>query len=507
VWRSSGTFLYPVVLGTANPATPLRPTAFTGFDELSFWFSVSLDTEPIRIWWVLAPFMVIARDARAARPWPALLIASVIGFGFLIHSFALSDTPTLWRYGFGYMTALALVFLIEAAGRLPLIDRRGEGDGAPDPPLRLHGVAVFFVWLAVLTQFVQARTVPERRLAQLAEGAQAARSIGSHKPADPALYREAQAVLPEHARVAILLDDPYLLDYARNDIVNLDLPGFAAPAPGLPSFLGAARWRAYLASQGFRYLAYVDGESSSYLFRRRTWLYRIFTDTELFRYMGAHMIDALDAFDELTRGSHELFRKGGIHVVDLGDPATAPAPATAPGGDEPEAVRQDRFIRHLSETELHGPAWQLTSRRDVSFQRDGNGPSPVDTELPGAADLFSNKLLERVLGKLPAPPPCRWLTDRTHVRVLGTGRHQLHVDLRVDVARLSSIPSASLSIDGAPLGRATPDRDGYVRFDAAVSCTGWCDVYLVFSTISEYWAPAEAVHAIQMLGFDWTSAP
>jgi hypothetical protein len=499
VWRSNETFLYPLVLGTANPAAPLRPTAFTWFDELSFWFGVAFDTEPIRIWWVLAPFMVLARDSRASRPWPALLIASVAGFGFLIHSFALSDTPTLWRYGFGYMTALAVVFLVEATGKLPLVER---GD-RPEPPLRLPGVAVFFVWLAVLTQLVQARTGPERRLLQLVENAQAARAQGSRKAGDPALYRELQAALPAHARVGVLLDDPYLLDYARNEIVNLDLPGFAAPRPGLPSFLGADRWRSYLASQGIRYLAFVDGESSSYLFRRRAWLTRIFTDTELFRFMGAHTIDALDSFTELARSSHELFGKGGIHVIDLGA-ATPPALAAH---DDPEAVRQDRFIRRLSEAELHNAAWQLTSRRGVSFQRDGNGPSPVEIQLPDTVDLFSNRLLERVFGKLPEPPPCRWLTDRTHVRVLGSGRHRLRVQLRVDVARLSSSPSATLSLDGQPLGRTTPDRDGYLGFDRVVSCDGWCDAYVVFSTISEYWAPADAVHAIQLLGFDWTSEP
>ncbi|HEX8110562.1 MAG TPA: hypothetical protein VF516_22670, partial [Kofleriaceae bacterium] len=501
-WRSNATFLYPLVLGTANPAAPLRPTGFTVFDELSFWFAVALDTEPIRIWWVLAPFMLVARDARAARPWAALLIASVVGFAVLVHSFALSDTATLWRYGFGYMTPLAVVFLIEAGARLPLVDPRDQ----PEPQLRLPALAVFFVWLAVLTQFVQARVTPERRIALLAENVPAGLARGTEKAGDPALYRELQAALPEGARVAVLLDDPYLLDYGRNDIVNLDLPGFAAPRPGLPSFLGAERWRGYLRSLGIRYAAFVDGEFSSYLFRRRSWVPRIFTDSELFRFMGAHMVDALDSLRELARTSRVVFHRAGITAIDLGEPV--PADAADPARDEPERVRQDAFIRHLAETELHNAAWQLASRRDVVFVRDGAGPSVVQVELPETTSPFTRSLLEQVTGKpLPPPPPCRWLSERTHVRVLGSGRHHLHVALRVDVARLASIPSARLSIDGAPIGRASPDAQGYLGFDAAVSCTGWCDVYVVFSTASEYWASAESVRGIQLLGFDWTSEP
>lgn len=500
VWRSNATFLYPLVLGTANPAAPLRPTGFTVFDELSFLFSVAIDTEPIRVWWVLVPFMVVARDARATRPWPALLIASVVGFAFLVHSFALSDTPTLWRYGFGYTTALAVVFLVEASARLPLVDPRDP----IAPWLRLPAVAVFFVWLAVLTQFVQARITPDRRIALLAENVSAGLARGSEKAGDLALYRELQDALPEHGRVAVLLDDPYLLDYARNDIVNLDLPGFAAPRPGLPSFLGAERWRGYLRSLGIRYAAFVDGDYSSYLYRRQSWLPRIFTDSELFRFMGTHMIDTLDSLRELARTSRVVFHRAGITAIDLGE-AT---PAAGPTHDEPELVRQDAFVRHLAQAELHDEAWQLASRRDVVFVRDGSGPSVVQVGLPEMTSPFTLSLITQLTGKpLPPSPPCRWLSERTHVRVLGSGRHRLRVQLRVDVARLSSIPSASLSIDGAPVGRARPDAQGYLGFDAPVSCTGWCDVYLVFSTVSEYWAPAEAVRGIQLLGFDWTSEP
>jgi hypothetical protein len=502
VWRSNGTFLYPIVLGTANPAAPLQPTGATGFDELAAVFSVSLDSEPIRVWWLLAPFMIIARDTRLGKPWPAFAIACALGFGFMIHSFSLSDTSTLWRYGWSYLIALVIAFIAEVTGKLPFADSADR----TEPPLRLPGLAVFMVWLAIFAQLVQSRQIPQHRVSQLVDGIKAARTIGSRKTGNAALYRELQSAIPADAAVAVMLDEAYLLDYGRNRIANLDLPGFAAPGSGLPSFLGAARWRSYFASQGIRYVAFVDGSYSTYLYRRRAWATRVFVDTELFRFMGTHIIDAFDSLADLARSSRVLFHRGGMYAIDLGESV---GPAPAPVSDLPEQIRQDRYLRQLSETEFHSTAWQLVSRSDLVFQVDGNGPSPVQMAALDRLDPEIDQALGGLFGAprlLPSPPPPhRWLSDRTHLRVHGTGRHRLTMQLQVDATRLATFPSAELSLDGHELARAIPDRDGAIAFDVQVACVGWCDVYLVFSTVAEYWIPAEALRAIRLVELDWTS--
>src|SRR5262249_36289178 len=120
-------------------------------------------------------------------------------------------------------------------------------------------------------------------------------------------YAALQRAVPEGARLAVLLDDPWMLDYARNPIVNLDLPGCAGPAPGLPSFTDPAHWRSYFASLGIRYVAFVDPDHSAFLYRRDGWRGRMFGDDELFQFIAAHVVDALDALVGLAGSARVVF--------------------------------------------------------------------------------------------------------------------------------------------------------------------------------------------------------
>ena len=84
-----------------------------------------MDTRPLRL------------DPRTSRPTlrssllrlattAALTVACAVGYVLLVHAFALSDARNLWRYAFGYMTVLAVVVIIEVAGRGGGGARRGS---------------------------------------------------------------------------------------------------------------------------------------------------------------------------------------------------------------------------------------------------------------------------------------------------------------------------------------------------------------------------------------------
>lgn len=518
-WRSSHTFLYPILIGNMNPLAPARPAGIGLLGELTIVLSNVLTAEPIRIWWVLFPFMLLARDPRPTRPWLAFLISSTIGLAYLLHGFLISDAQTLWRYAFGYMTPLAIVFLIELGDRLPFRDeaeREGQGDGeahappaaasAPASPspspsfLRLPLFGLFLVWLAVLSQLVDARAQIPARFQDAGSNAAAALGMGAqrHRGLEP-FYRTMQATIPAGASLAVLLDDPAWLDYRRNRVFNLDLPGFTAPV-AMPSFTDAETWRRYFLSSGLRYLAFVDPTQSTYLFRRAGWVKRLLNDTELWRFMAARMIDTADSFVQLAATSRVLFHDQGMYLLDLGEgPAPAyRAPAVA------EALRMDRFVQELSEQELNSNAWQLTSRSDVLFLPDGYGPSNTKIDFRSHAIPRLDSALTALVGRPPPEPAHRWLTDRSHIRVRGQGAMRLRAELWIDVPRLESLPRLTLSIDGALLGEATPDAAGKVVFDVQTSCTGWCEVYLVSSTVAEFWRLPEDLQVLKLLGFEWT---
>jgi len=495
-WRDVGTFLYPLIQGNANRASPLVPTASTPLDELRFFLSVLLSPEPLRIWWLLLPPMLLAQDPLDRRPWTAMLIACGLGFGYLIHSFVLSDSYNLWRYAFAYLSALAVVFAIEAGANLPV------RDAAAGPRLRMPAIAAFITWLAVLVHFVESRANPTLRFTFAIDNVKAALVSGTRKfDPYPDHYDLLQATVPPGEAIAILLDDPFHLDYDRNRIFNLDLPGTVAPPPGLPSFTTPEHWRAYLRQHGIRYIAYIDGARSSWLYRRAGWLWRIYHDDELFRFIAAHLVDTLDSFDALAKTSRVLYQSEGFRVLDLGEAV----PEEPPRG-EPEMVRMDRYARRLAEAELgDDKIWQLASRRDVVFQIDNHGPTMIHP-MPGV-DAYADPSLWEVLSGGRREEPYRWLYDRTHVRVRGEGRHMLHTKLWLKPFRLYTLPTVVLHVDGAEAARGHPDASGNLVFDAPVTCEGWCDVYIVLSTVSEWWQNAEELRVMKLLEFGWTRAP
>lgn len=490
---SSGTPLYPIALGTGNPAMPLRPTGGTWLDEIGFFVAVGFTPEPIHVWWLLLPVMALADDRRPMRPHRAFLIAAVVGFGFLVHSFQLSDAWDLWRYAFGYLTALAIAFAIEVGAELPRGSERRAAFGLP-------AAAVFVVWLALAVNLVETRLATVRRFTATLQNIKAAWVFGSAKP-DPRLrsYAQLQRAVPEGATLAVLLDDPWMLDYARNPIVNLDLPGCAAPAPGLPSFTDPAHWRSYFASRAIRYVAFVDPGYSAFLYRRAAWLPRMFKDDELFQFIAARVVDAVDALGALAGSSRVVFHADAMYVIDLGD-AAAPEPERGPA----EAARMDRFIAQVSERELGHKGWQLARRSTVVFYGDSRGaragavaiaPASSFTD-PTASALWS--VLAGVQGS-----PHRWLADRTRVRVFGTGRERLHAKIWVQLASAATVPTLAFSIDGRILAEVSPDRDGYVVVDAPAACTGWCDLYIAFNTTFD-WSPDDPGFA-ELLEFDWAA--
>lgn len=492
-FASSGTPLYPIALGTANPALPLRPTAGTLLDEISLFISVAFTPEPIHVWWLLLPIMLLAKDRRPLRPWRAFLVAGFVGFVVLVHSFMLSDAWNLWRYAFGYLTPLAIVLALEVAAELPV----GERDQRAR--LGVPVVATYLVWLALVLNLVETRTATARRFGATLQNIKVAWRFGSAKQ-EPRLrsYADLQRSVPEGATLAVLLDDPWMLDYARNRIVNLDLPGCAAPAPGLPSFTEPEHWRSYLVSRGIRYVAFIDPDYSAFLYRRRNWLGRMFVDDELFQFIAAHNVDAFDSLRALARRSQVVFERDAMSVIDLG--ATAgPEPDRGP----PELTRMDRFIAQISQHELGHQAWQLARRSTVVFKASGTevgaGPQSV---VPWSADQPGTSGLSTLLAALQERPH-RWLSDRTLVRVFGTGRERVHAKLWLELGAASNVPTVSFSIDGAIIAEAAPGRDGYIVVDAPAPCTGWCDLYIVFNSIFD-WSPS-ATGIAKLLELDWTA--
>lgn len=312
-WRSNHTILFPIFKGTFNPQISTQPTLQTVWQELQFYIRVISEPEPVRVMLVLLPVLLVARDQRRGRPLTAMIVASFVGFALLIHSFTLSDQHHLWRYSFGFMMVLFVALVVEggAPGLRPIEDR---GRWPVYVPLlgRVAIAAALVVQLALSAKGIA------KKYDNLAADLDLASRVGSTDPLDEKLtYARLQTAVPAGATIAIALDRPYFLDYARNPIINLDTPGFASFSPGMPFFRGPGPVVDYFRSHGIRYLGFVRGGFSRYQYRREFWVRRIYTDTELWRMQGAYAVDCLDNFDAIAATHRVAYEHDGMVLVDL----------------------------------------------------------------------------------------------------------------------------------------------------------------------------------------------
>ncbi|MBL9019713.1 MAG: hypothetical protein JNL83_36315 [Myxococcales bacterium] len=473
-YRSSGTFLFPLVDGTFNHALSLQPGVMSWAEKLAYLLWASIETSPLVVIPVLFAVLCVTRDRRSAAPLWALTIAAHVGFYLLVLGFAGTEPFHLWRYAFGFSLALFVAMVTEIGA--------GEGTEVVTPSL-----GRWLLVAALALQILVGRGAITKRFAALGANVREAALIDRRgdaaADAEQARYRALQAAVPAGAPVLVMLDDPWLLDFARNPIANLDTPGFASPGPQLPMFRGPEAVRSYLVAQGYRYVLFVRSDHSRYFFRRPFWVWRLFNDGELFAAMSAYTIDAIDTFAQLAASptATVIHDRDGLVALDLG----TTAPLLEPVGGT-EAQRRDEWVRLLANREGLHDAWSLTTRGDLRFE-DGVGPLAfVDGSIddPAWFEIVRPKQLEAMRGT-----PIRALYRRAHLRVRGERAMTLRLRAVVALNVTYTRPRLDISLDGELLASAVADERGRYDITLAVPAEklagGWHDLYLVSSSIAE----------------------
>jgi hypothetical protein len=466
---SSRTFLFPFMQGTWNHGLSLAPTGWSWVDKLSFLITCVIDAQPFVVLPIVFPLLAFSIDSRPSRPLTTLFVASTLGFLLLVASFTGSDSYSLSRYAFGYLLPLLLAFVLEVGS-----------EGEPKP-VQLPELGRWVLLAALLIQIAMPRDGVIKRyktaFVEIAEQLSLEPRGNPEVRVEQARYARMQASIPKGARVAVMLDDPAYLDFARNEIFNLDTPGYASPGSQLPLFVGAEPVRAYFLDQGIRYLAFVRGDHSEYMFRRGFWLWRIFHDVELFQVMSAYIINTLDTFEELAKTTKMVYDRDGLVVLDLEGPH-APAPTLDPAL---EAERRDVWMAELAKREGLEREWALTSRRNLIFA-DGISGLTFD-------DLDRDPRWYDVWYRDPEPVrgvPARWLHKRAHLRVTGSADMHLVMRGRVNLNSVYTRPRLDVSLDGELLASIMIGDTGEFVVDVVVPrarVLDWADLYLVFNTI------------------------
>lgn len=306
-WRSNQTFLFPVVRGTANPELQLHATGMSVWKELLLFVETACDGTAIRCLPIVFVVAALVRDRRVRKPLVALTAGSAIGFIVLVHSFTQSDAGNIGRYAFAFIAASVIALILQAS--------RASGGVAFD---RRSVFALLGLGIAICTSFYDGRIPYMRGIGR------GFRDIDAHAlmrtgPEAPRRewYLQMQAAVPVGAKMAILVDEPYHLDYARNPIYNLDMPGYSSPAPGEPFFQGSEKTAAYFRGLSVRYLCFVEAEYSRYHYQREFWIGRLMSEQELWRNFTPFILDFIDDLADIAKRYKVIYRANGLVVVDI----------------------------------------------------------------------------------------------------------------------------------------------------------------------------------------------
>jgi hypothetical protein len=305
-FRSNHTFLFPLMAGNYDPNYAAITGPTTADARLQSLWSAALHHEPIRTLPILllaAP--VLARGAHRAA-LSGFWLGTIAGFVMLALSLPDAGNFTIARYNFGFVVAFAL-----AAGHAAseaVLSRRTM--------VPLLGVSV--VVFALAAQVQRSGPVVTRNYAGAIGRLTAMPPTTSPLALRADEFRRMQAAVPPRERLFVMIERPYHLDYARNPVLHLDLPGAASPRPGLPLTAGGEAAAEYLLSQGLRYLAFTRPDSAETdIYRRAHWRKQLTGRWPIWRNTAPFFLHAFDIVDELAASRRKLHDDGKLVVVDL----------------------------------------------------------------------------------------------------------------------------------------------------------------------------------------------
>lgn len=172
----------------------------------------------------------------------------------------------------------------------------------------LAGVALLVFWSTQLVPAAKEVQVQWQVLGKLNEG------FKFQVAQLEAFYKQLQVQVPRGEKIFAVVDAPYLLDYNRNTIHNIDMIGFATVPPGMPFGNGPEALKKYLLDLGYKYILCVDFNNAVFLYSRQAMSNH--QRPEYKEWAKNVSVDFMDNMDELAKNT-TLARAGNARLIKL----------------------------------------------------------------------------------------------------------------------------------------------------------------------------------------------
>jgi hypothetical protein len=308
-YRSHGTFLFPLLNGNYRVEYAAMDSRSKVEERFKFFWSNICHCSPIRS----IPFFLFAGalipGRKTAGALPALLWATVVGFISVVYSLPLSDELNNARYYFGFTVAAVVAVMLAAFAALPR--RRSV-------PVRAYQlIPVVFVAAAIVAHIQETRDTLYKDYLRLENDISTARVEPSSLVRRDEPYRALQGTIPAGAKMLVMLDEPFLFNFRRNQIDIVDLPGAASPRPGMP-LDDDEKLARYLRDKGYRYVAFVRPASSKSLYRRTVWTRNLTSGVlPIWKLSAPFYLNMFNRWDGLAGSRAHLYDDGQMVALDL----------------------------------------------------------------------------------------------------------------------------------------------------------------------------------------------
>lgn len=206
----------------------------------------------------------------------------------------------LYRYSFP-LAAFGLYWVLAK-----FVEMKPAGKWFRHPALA--GVALLVFWSTQLVPAAKEVQVQWQVLGKLNEGFKF--QVAQLEP----FYKQLQVQVPRGEKIFAVVDAPYLLDYNRNTIHNVDMIGFATVPPGMPFGKGPEALRKYLLDLGYKYALCVDFNNAVFLYSRQAMSNH--QRPEYKEWAKNVSVDFMDNMDEIAKNT-TLARAGNARLIKL----------------------------------------------------------------------------------------------------------------------------------------------------------------------------------------------
>lgn len=312
-YQSSGTPLFPLLQGHFNPAFPMLQSPGNWREQLSDLFATVTQNRLMPAFGIVFLGGFLLPDRGSRRPLHALLLSSLIGWALLVHTLA-SDIPSFERYVYGFLIAAVLAVttrigspVTEPHRTRSLLIRTGRTIAAA-------GALAQLVYIAA-----PALGRHQRLLLEIDVVARLPIRSPDRLPVARS-YRAVQARVPENEPLLVMADYPFLFDFTRNAVYNIDTAAAVSPPPGFPYFRGPEAIATYLRGQSIRYLAFVPPESALSLYRIEFWESQRDDPQGFWHEQAPLYLDLFANIADLAASRKHLYTDRNLVLLDLMQP-------------------------------------------------------------------------------------------------------------------------------------------------------------------------------------------